>query len=133
MSKRVFLTLPDGVAADLKRWADSESNNSAGLAGFLVEQAVRQAKEEGKIPPPPGGSPLPEYKSLSQLVMHNLSKLAESGKLPQKRLKELMDGDRPTEVEVLRIALLLELTEEYVSDLPINGGVNGDKTKTGTK
>lgn len=50
VSRRVFLTLPDGVADDLDKWAAAENNKAATLAGFIVEQAVRQAKEQGKIP-----------------------------------------------------------------------------------
>lgn len=117
VSKRVFLTLPDGVADDLERWAEAEGNKAASLAGFIVEQSVRQAKEQGKIPPPPGVTH-PQYESMAQMVHQNLSKLIESDKFPQVRLKALMNGDRPTEVETLRLALLLGLTEEYVSQLP---------------
>lgn len=51
MSKRVNITLPDGVAEDLERWAASEKNKATTLAAFLVEAAVRQARERGLIPP----------------------------------------------------------------------------------
>ncbi|MGB3615865.1 MAG: hypothetical protein WBA10_18870 [Elainellaceae cyanobacterium] len=51
MSRRVMLTLPDTVAADLERWADSQGRAIANLAGFIVETAVVQAKDRGDIPP----------------------------------------------------------------------------------
>jgi hypothetical protein len=51
MSKRVSITLPDGIADALERWAVSEQNKSATLAAFLVEAAVRDAQAKGMIPP----------------------------------------------------------------------------------
>ena len=59
VSKRVFVTLPDAVFEDLERWADSEGRPTANLAAFLVETAVKEAKEQGKIlpPKPPRESP----------------------------------------------------------------------------
>jgi hypothetical protein len=73
-------------------------------------------------------APLPDYKNLGQVVMHHLSKLVDSAKFPNGRLKELMGGAAPTEVEVLRIALICGLTEEYVSSLPLNGGTGAKST-----
>lgn len=55
VSKRVFLTLPDVVFQDLERWADAQGRPVANLGAFLVETAVREAKERGEIPPPPSG------------------------------------------------------------------------------
>ena len=58
VSKRYNITLPDGVAEALERWAENEKNKPSTLAAFLVEVAVRQASDEGKIPPigqPHGG------------------------------------------------------------------------------
>lgn len=132
MSRRVFLTLPDQVADDLDRWAAAEGNKAASLAGFIVEKAVREAKEQGKIPQAEGEPPH-DYKNLGQVVMHHLSKLVESGKFPNGRLKELMSGSAATEVELLRIALICGLTEEYVAGLPLNGGAPSAKQSTGTK
>lgn len=51
VSKRYFVTLPDGVADLLERWAASERNKPSTLAAFLVEAAVRAADDAGKIPP----------------------------------------------------------------------------------
>lgn len=51
VSKRYFITLPDGIADKLERWAESERNKPSTLAAFLVEVAVRDADDSGKIPP----------------------------------------------------------------------------------
>jgi hypothetical protein len=51
--------------------------------------------------------------------MYNRKQLMDSGKFADERLKELMDGAAPTELETVRLALLLNLTEEYVATLPI--------------
>lgn len=50
VSKRYLITLPDGIAADLDRWAEAEGNKPTSLAGSLIEQGVRQAKIDGLIP-----------------------------------------------------------------------------------
>ena len=50
VSKRVFLTLPDVVYQDLERWAESQGRPVANLGAFLVETAVREAKERGEVP-----------------------------------------------------------------------------------
>ena len=41
VSKRYFITLPDGIADALDQWAESERNKPSTLAAFLVERAVR--------------------------------------------------------------------------------------------
>lgn len=51
VSKRYNITLPDGVAEALESWAKNERNKPSTLAAYLVEAAVRQASEQGKIPP----------------------------------------------------------------------------------
>ncbi|BAU13067.1 hypothetical protein LEP3755_36030 [Leptolyngbya sp. NIES-3755] len=50
VSKRVFLTLPDTVYADLERWADLQGRPIANLANYLVERAIEQAKASGELP-----------------------------------------------------------------------------------
>ncbi|MBW4422025.1 MAG: hypothetical protein KME13_22895 [Myxacorys californica WJT36-NPBG1] len=50
VSKRVFLTLPDTVYADLERWADLQGRPIANLANYLVERAIEQAKTSGELP-----------------------------------------------------------------------------------
>jgi hypothetical protein len=51
VSKRYNITLPDGIAEALEQWAESEKNKPSTLAAFLVESAVRQALDQGKIKP----------------------------------------------------------------------------------
>ncbi len=52
VSKRFFVTLPDGIGEALDRWAKSEKNKPASLAAFIIEKAVREAMDQGKVPPP---------------------------------------------------------------------------------
>jgi len=51
VSKRVFITIPDAVFENLEDWADQQGRPTANLAAFLVETAVRQAKEKGEFKP----------------------------------------------------------------------------------
>ncbi len=53
VSKRVMVTLPDSISADLEKWADEEGRPTANLAAFLIEQAVRSKYPE-KYPPAKG-------------------------------------------------------------------------------
>lgn len=41
VSKRVLITLPDGLHSDLEKWAEEESRPTANLAAFLLEQSIR--------------------------------------------------------------------------------------------
>ena len=50
VSKRVNLTLPDKVFSSLERWASAEGRPTANLAAFIVEIAIREAEQQGKIP-----------------------------------------------------------------------------------
>jgi CopG-like RHH_1 or ribbon-helix-helix domain, RHH_5 len=125
VSRRVFLTLPDQIADDLERWAEAEGTKAASLAGFIVGRAIRDAKLEGRIPPESAGAQ-PDFKKFHHVVLHYMGKLVESGKFPNGRLKELMGGQPPTEVELLRVALICGLTEEYLASLPINGESRSD-------
>ncbi len=54
VSKRVNLTLPDVVYDELEAWAEWQGRPTANLAAYLVEAAIREAKEKG------------EYKTLSK-------------------------------------------------------------------
>ena len=51
VSKRYNITLPDGIAEALERWAEGEKNKPSTLAAFLVESAVREAIDQGKVAP----------------------------------------------------------------------------------
>jgi hypothetical protein len=50
MSKRVQVTLPDRLAAELEQWADSDGRPLSNLCAFLLEQSVKQAKQTGEFP-----------------------------------------------------------------------------------
>jgi hypothetical protein len=117
VSKRFFVTLPDAIGAALDKWAVQESNKPATLAAFLLERVIRDAADQGKIPPLRAEGDA-TYKSLAQLVMRNWDVLTEYDRIPVDRLKAMRDdGDRPTELEVARLALALGLDEGYVESL----------------
>ena len=48
--KRVNLSLPEGVYAELEAWADNQGRPVANLAAYLVETGLKEAKERGEIP-----------------------------------------------------------------------------------
>jgi hypothetical protein len=49
VSKRVNLTLPDVVYDELEAWAEWQGRPTANLAAYLVEAAIREAKEKGEF------------------------------------------------------------------------------------
>jgi hypothetical protein len=49
VSKRVLVTLPDVLAADLEKWAEYQGRPTANLAAFLIELGIRNAKEIGEF------------------------------------------------------------------------------------
>lgn len=123
VSKRFFITVPDVIGEALDRWAESERNKTATLAAFLLEQIVRQAMDEGKIPSPGETDPATfSYKSISQLVMRNWDRLVEYGRVDLERLKVIRDdGDRPSELEIARLALALNLEESDIESIASKG------------
>ena len=50
VSKRINVTLPDSVADELENWAEAQGRSLANLAAFLLELALKQAKERGEFP-----------------------------------------------------------------------------------
>ena len=56
--KRIFLSLPPGILEALERWAESEGNRPTSLANWIVETAVREAIENGRVPPAEEKAPL---------------------------------------------------------------------------
>ncbi len=50
VSKRINVTLPDSVADELEDWANAQGRSLANLAAFLLEMALKEAKEKGEIP-----------------------------------------------------------------------------------
>ncbi len=126
VSKKIFGVVSDGLAQRLERRADSEGRSLSSLVAYLLERQMEGWAEPAQTEQT--AEPLPDYKNLGQCVMHHLSKLVDSGKFPNGRLKELMSGAAATEIEILRIALICGLTEEYVSSLPLNGGANAKQS-----
>ncbi|NEQ20168.1 MAG: hypothetical protein F6K28_13165 [Microcoleus sp. SIO2G3] len=59
MSKRVNLTLPDVVYDELEAWAEFQGRPTANLAAYLVESAIREAKERGEFKTLKQSDPLP--------------------------------------------------------------------------
>jgi len=50
VSKRINVTLPDSVVDELEDWADAQGRSLANLAAFLLEVAIKEAKDKGEIP-----------------------------------------------------------------------------------
>jgi hypothetical protein len=50
MPRRITITLPDTVACDLQRWADTRGQAIATAASIAVELAMRAAKDRGELP-----------------------------------------------------------------------------------
>lgn len=50
MSKRIHVTLPQGVFQKLEGWADSEGRPVANLAAYLLQKTIEEAEVQGKIP-----------------------------------------------------------------------------------
>lgn len=51
MSKKFSVTVPDYVFEDLELLAKTQGRPTATLAAFLLELAMRQARERGELPP----------------------------------------------------------------------------------
>lgn len=50
VSKRINVTLPDSVVDELEDWANAQGRSLANLAAFLLEVALKEAKDKGEIP-----------------------------------------------------------------------------------
>lgn len=57
MSKRIQVTLPDKAAADLEKWADFEGRSVSNLAGYLLQKAIDEARQQGMIKDEPDSPP----------------------------------------------------------------------------
>ncbi|NET38227.1 MAG: hypothetical protein F6K19_40560 [Cyanothece sp. SIO1E1] len=51
MAKRVFASVPDTLAEELQEWADNQGRSLSNLVGYLLENAVKEAKERGDFQP----------------------------------------------------------------------------------
>lgn len=49
VSKRIHVTLPDGVYSKLEQWAESEARPVANLAAYLLQRVIEEAEDEGKL------------------------------------------------------------------------------------
>ena len=94
--KRIFLSLPLGILEALERWAESEGNRPTSLANWIVETAVREAMETGKIPPPEEKASLLPPADLKTF----LTQLA-CGELPSNGQLVTLAHDLGVETEVL--------------------------------
>lgn len=52
MSKRIQVTVPDRLAAELEKWADYDGRPLSNLCAYLLEKAVREAQEKGQYNKP---------------------------------------------------------------------------------
>lgn len=51
MSKRINVTVPDVIGEQLEVWAEMEGRPVANLCNFILEKAVREAEQQGSLPP----------------------------------------------------------------------------------
>jgi hypothetical protein len=49
MSKRLNITLPDGTAKLIEKWASQEGRSMSGLVTYLVQKAVDDARDKGVV------------------------------------------------------------------------------------
>jgi hypothetical protein len=61
MTKRITISLPDSTYKKLEEWAETEDRSVAGQASYVLQKAVDDAEQLGKISPnspkpPPGRS-----------------------------------------------------------------------------
>lgn len=49
VSKKIFVTMPDTVHADLEAWAKYQGRPTANLATYLIELGIREAKRSGEF------------------------------------------------------------------------------------
>jgi hypothetical protein len=50
VSKRIHVTLPDGVYQKLEKWAESEARPVANLAAYLLQRVLEESEDQGKLP-----------------------------------------------------------------------------------
>jgi len=98
---RLSIALPDGLLSALERWAEAEGNKPTSLATFLLEKAIRDAIEGGKIP--------------------SESPQAKGSKPPQVNFKtfltQLAGGELPTNEQLVTIARDLGVETKVLMEL----------------
>lgn len=80
------------------------------MSQFLADHAELIVTEAGYKPK------TVTYESIAQLVLDNFEVLEDS-RIPKKRLKELANGQHPSEIELLRIANTIGATEDELMEL----------------
>lgn len=108
---RLSIALPDGLLRALERWAEAEGNKPTSLATFLLEQAIRQAIAEGKVPPeePKENAATPASASLEAF----LSQLVDGKPLTESQLKTIA-AEMGVKADTL-IALSNRLRENHLT------------------
>jgi len=51
MAKKVFASVPDAVAKDLEEWSQQQGRSLSSLIAYLLENSVRDAKDQGEFVP----------------------------------------------------------------------------------
>ena len=49
MARKVFASVPDAVAKDLEEWSKQQGRSLSNLIAYLLENSVREAKEQGEF------------------------------------------------------------------------------------
>lgn len=51
MTKRITISLPDSSYKKLEEWAETEDRSIAGQASYVLQKAVDDAEQQGKVKP----------------------------------------------------------------------------------
>ncbi len=57
MTKRITISLPDSTYKKLEEWAETDDRSIAGQASYVLQKAVDDAEQQGKIKPIPPKPP----------------------------------------------------------------------------
>lgn len=98
---RLSIALPDGLLSALERWAEAEGNKPTSLATFLLEKAIREAIESGKVPPE---SPTTKGSKKSPVDLKTF-------------LAQLAGGELPTNGQLVTLAHDLEVDTEVLMQI----------------
>lgn len=58
MTKRITISLPDSSYQKLEEWAETEDRSLAGQASYILQKALDDAEQQGKIKPAQPKHPL---------------------------------------------------------------------------
>ncbi|MGE5659458.1 MAG: hypothetical protein ACM37W_22930 [Actinomycetota bacterium] len=70
-----------------------------------------------------------DYKSIAEIVKENFETLSEETRIPPKQLQALQEGAKPSELDLVRIAAALDLSEDYMVELCHKSFPCSDKEK----